>query len=358
MMNIGSAICYARTIEAEAVSQIASIEASAIGGSSAHIRIMPDAHAGKGCVIGTTMYVGEYAIPSVVGVDIGCGVLAYHISQRLTSADIHALDVFCRTGLVSGCHVRSVPLSANGSELVREMHCVSALRSLEYIACSMGTLGGGNHFVELDVASDGSYWLIVHTGSRHLGLEVANYYQTIADTSENGCLSGMALEMYLHDIALCQRWAVMSRRAIMADIMTAMGWTSCGEIESIHNYIDTDNMILRKGAISAQRGEMCLIPLNMRDGTLLCRGRGSAEWNFSAPHGAGRLMSRGQAKRTVSLEAFQTAMAGIVSSSVCTATIDESPFAYKDYQEIMEVVGDTVEIMERITPVFNYKATD
>lgn len=353
MIEIGSAICYARTVEESALQQIAEIERSAIGGESAHIRIMPDAHSGKGCVIGTTMLVADKVIPSVVGVDIGCGVVAYHISSDIS---ITELDAFCSAHIVSGQSILPHPLAYDGTDLLHQLYCYDFLRSEEYLSRSLGTLGGGNHFIELDVAQDGSYWLIIHSGSRHLGIEVALYYQQIAD-SLDGYLYGEDMEHYLHDIDLCQQWAVASRSAIAEQILDGLGLQYDDMIESIHNYVDVEHMILRKGAISAQYGEMCLIPLNMRDGTLICRGRGCAEWNYSAPHGAGRLMSRDQARQSIALEDFEESMQGIVSSTVCQATIDESPFAYKDYAEIMEIVQDTVEIVERIVPVFNYKAT-
>lgn len=355
MYHVGSAIVYAQTVEASALQQVAQIEASPIGGVDAHMRIMPDCHSGKGCVIGTTMHVLDKVVPSVVGVDIGCGVLAYHIVSPLSHDDVLALDAYCSAHVVAGQHVRQVALQDCGMDLLMQLYCVDALRSLDYLARSMGTLGGGNHFIELDASGDGSHWLMVHSGSRHLGVEVASYYQQFAD--EMGYIEGELLDHYLHDVDICQRWAEMSRVAILDDIVAGLGWSVDGSMESIHNYIDVDEMILRKGAISAHYGEMCLIPLNMRDGVLLCRGLGSAEWNYSAPHGAGRLMSRGQAKREISLADFEASMAHIVSSSVCVGTLDESPFAYKDYQEIMSIVGDTVDIIERLLPVFNFKAS-
>lgn len=355
MYQIGSAIVYAQTVEDSALQQIAEIESSVIGGASAHIRIMPDCHSGKGCVIGTTMHVCDKVIPSVVGVDIGCGVLAYHIADVLLHEDILALDAFCSSSVYAGRKVREFPLADCGLDLLRQLYCYDSLGSVDYLARSLGTLGGGNHFIELDVSFDGSHWLMVHSGSRHLGVEVAKYYQDFAD--EYGYIEGELLAHYLHDIDLCQQWAHRSRVAILDDIVKGLGWSVTDSLESVHNYIDVDEMILRKGAISAHYGESCLIPLNMRDGVLLCVGRGSEEWNYSAPHGAGRLMSRGRAKKEISLDAFVESMSHIVSSSVSVSTLDESPFAYKDYQEIISIVGDTVEIVERLLPVFNFKAS-
>ena len=355
MYYVGSAIVYALTVEDSALQQIAEIEASAIGGASAHMRIMPDCHSGKGCVIGTTMHVADKVVPSVVGVDIGCGVLAYHVSDYLSHDDILALDTYCSSSVVAGKNVRAVALADNGVDLLEKLHCYDALKSVDYLARSLGSLGGGNHFIELDKASDGSHWLMVHSGSRHLGVEVANYYQTFAD--EVGYIDGELLDNYLHDVDICQQWAHKSRVAILDEIVSVLGWSVDDSLESIHNYIDVSEMILRKGAISAHYGESCLIPLNMRDGVLLCVGRGSADWNYSAPHGAGRLMSRGQAKREIALDDFIDSMSDIVSSSVCADTLDESPFAYKDYQEIMAIVGDTVDIVDRLLPVFNFKAS-
>jgi RNA-splicing ligase RtcB len=355
MYQVGSAIVYALTVEESALQQVAEIEASAIGGASAHMRVMPDCHSGKGCVIGTTMHVIDKVIPSVVGVDIGCGVLAYHIVDSLSHEDVLALDAYCSSSVVAGHHVHQIALEDSGVDLLQQLYCFDSLRSVDYLARSMGSLGGGNHFIELDVASDGSHWLMVHSGSRHLGVEVAGYYQAFAD--EMGYIEGELLDHYLHDVDICQQWAHQSRMSILDDVVSALGWSVDDSLESIHNYIDVDEMILRKGAISAHLGESCLIPLNMRDGVLLCVGRGSAEWNYSAPHGAGRLMSRGQAKREISLDAFVDSMSHIVSSSVCVDTIDESPFAYKDYQEIMSIIGDTVDIIDRLMPVFNFKAS-
>lgn len=386
---------YAVTIEQEAISQITAMANSPLG-ESAHIRIMPDAHAGKGCTIGTTMYIVDKVCPNLVGVDIGCGMYGVHLRGELTADDIAVLDNFCNQRIYSGMNVRTEPvIMSKQNKLIPNLRCYEALTDVTRLYNSMGTLGGGNHFIELDQAGDGSYWLIIHSGSRNLGKQVAEYYQhkaeqVLTDNYTNArraiieqlkqenrqtdiqaelakitkmpatgleYLTGKDMEDYLHDMAIVQQWANLNRRFIATSIVDNMGWDYTDTIETIHNYIDIENMILRKGSISANYNERCLIPMNMRDGTLICRGKGNAEWNYSAPHGAGRLMSRAKAKQEIKLQDFEQSMKGIVSSTVCDSTIDESPFAYKDYHEIMEAVKDTVWIEERIIPVFNYKAT-
>jgi RNA-splicing ligase RtcB len=384
---------YAETIENEAISQITSI-ANSLLGEDAHIRIMPDAHAGKGCVIGTTMRFNGKVCPNIVGVDIGCGVLAYKIAQK--DIDLEKLDKVCREVIVSGQAAREKIVEPElQEELLPRLFCWDKLRHKEYLYQSLGTLGGGNHFIELNKDQKGNYWLLIHSGSRNLGKQVAEWYQNLAvcchqdrytaqkfelieslkmqgryseietELSKLPRLPSTGLEYlecgnvkdYLHDMEICQYWASFNRALIAKDIFDAMDWTITEKIVSVHNYIDIENQIIRKGAISAQKGELCLIPLNMRDGTLICIGKGNEDWNYSAPHGAGRLMSRSKAKQEVSLEAFKDSMKDVYSSTVCEATIDESPFAYKDMEEIMRAVEPTVEIIERIVPIYNYKAT-
>ena len=384
---------YAETIEQEAVSQITQMANSPIG-EDAHIRIMPDAHAGKGCVIGTTMKFNGKVCPNIVGVDIGCGVLGYKIAQK--DVDLEKLDKVCREVIVSGQAAREEIVESKLQEnLLPKLWCWEDLRHKEYLYQSLGTLGGGNHFIELNKDEEGNYWLLIHSGSRNLGKQVAEYYQKLAEHSlvdEHLALRADLIEFlkrqgrqdeieaelakvprrpatgleylqggnvkdYLHDMAICQAWASFNRALIAKDIIDAMQWEVVNRIESVHNYIDIENSIIRKGAISAQKDELCFIPLNMRDGTLICRGKGNPDWNYSAPHGAGRLMSRAKAKELISLEEFQDSMKDVYSSTVCKATIDEAPFAYKDMEEIMNAIEPTVEIIERIIPVYNYKAT-
>lgn len=386
-------VIYAETIEQEAISQITQMANSPIG-EDAHIRIMPDAHAGKGCVIGTTMQFNGKVCPNIVGVDIGCGVLAYHLT--CTEVDLEKLDKVCREVIVSGQAAREKAVFLQyQTDILSDLYCWEYLHNKEYLYQSLGTLGGGNHFIELNQAKDGLYWLLVHSGSRNLGKQVAEYYQKLAENTikerfeaeklnlidtlkKQGrqaeiagelaklkrppatgleYLSGDLVEDYLHDMAICQEWAEVNRDTIAKDIINAMNWDYIKVIQSVHNYIDIDAAIIRKGAIAARKDELCLIPLNMRDGTLICRGKGNPEWNYSAPHGAGRLMSRSKAKELISLEDFQDSMKDVYSSTVCKATIDEAPFAYKDMEEIMNAIEPTVEIIERIIPVYNYKAT-
>lgn len=385
---------YAETIEDEAISQITSIANSPLG-EDAHIRIMPDAHAGKGCVIGTTMKFNGKVCPNIVGVDIGCGVLGYKIAQR--NVDLEKLDKVCREVIVSGQAAREKIVKPElQKELLPRLFCWDRLRHKEYLYQSLGTLGGGNHFIELNKDQKSNYWLLIHSGSRNLGKQVAEWYQKLAertivddhfalraDLIESLKMQGRQEEIevelakiprrpvtgleyleggnvkdYLHDMAICQTWASFNRVLIAKDIIDAMQWEVVSRIESVHNYIDIKNSIIRKGAISAQKDELCFIPLNMRDGTLICRGKGNPDWNYSAPHGAGRIMSRAKAKELISLEEFQDSMKDVYSSTVCEATIDESPFAYKDMEEIIRAVEPTVEICERLIPIYNYKATN
>lgn len=386
-------IIYAETIEQEAISQITQMANSPIG-EDAHIRIMPDAHAGKGCVIGTTMKFNGKICPNIVGVDIGCGVVAYHLT--CTDIDLDRLDKVCREVIVSGQAARDKAVYLQmQADTLSELYCWKYLHKKDYLYKSLGTLGGGNHFIELNRAEDGSYWLLIHSGSRNLGKQVAEYYQKLAeqvivnehlavraDLIESLKMQGRQSEIevelakvprrpatgleyleggnakdYLHDMDICQVWAQSNREIIAKDIINAMDWEYNGVIESIHNYIDLSSETVRKGAISAQKNELCLIPLNMRDGTLICRGKGNPDWNYSAPHGAGRIMSRAKAKELISLEDFQDTMKDVYSSTVCRETIDESPFAYKDMEEIMTVIEPTVQIIERIISIYNFKAT-
>ena len=386
---------YAETIENEAISQITSIANSPLG-EDAHIRIMPDAHAGKGCVIGTTMKFNGKVCPNIVGVDIGCGVVAYRLAKRASEIDVKQFDEVCRSIVVSGQSVRNEALYQTTQELILpELYCWEHLQNHERLYKSLGTLGGGNHYIELNKDSDDVLWLVVHSGSRNLGKQVAEYYQKLAENVIKERFEGEKLDLieflkmqgrrseianelaklerppatgleylqgdnvkdYLHDMEICQAWAADNRCIIAKELIKAMNWRYTFVVESVHNYIDIENKIIRKGAISAQKDEPCLIPLNMRDGTLLCVGKGNEDWNYSAPHGAGRLMSRSKAKQEVSLEAFQDSMKDVYSSTVCEATIDESPFAYKDMEEIMRAVEPTVEIYERLIPIYNYKAT-
>lgn len=389
---------YAETIEDEAIGQIIQMANSPVG-MDANIRIMPDAHAGKGCVIGTTMKIYDKVCPNLVGVDIGCGIAAAHITTPLSQEEYEALNIYCNTNIVSGRNVYTLQSKENytqSEQLINQLRCQPYLNRLDYLHCSLGTLGGGNHFIELNKAVDGTHWLMVHSGSRNLGVQVAKHYQSRAESvlkteyaemraavinecHKNGTpekisarlamiqkvpatgleyIEGDNLSNYLWDMHICQMWAQKNREAIINNILHGLNWASDEYIETIHNYIEVDKGILRKGAIAAYEGQKCIIPLNMRDGSLICVGKGNEDWNYSAPHGAGRLMSRAVAKSLLDMEEFYSSMEGIVSSSVCQSTIDESPMAYKDYEEIMLAIEPTVDIIERVLPVFNYKAIE
>lgn len=356
------------------------------------IRIMPDTHAGKGCVIGTTMTIKDKVIPNLVGVDIGCGM--YAIKLKESDIDCERLDNVIRNYVPSGFDIHNHAIAkSNITDIIAPIDVDRAMRSL-------GTLGGGNHFIEMNRDKTGALWLVIHTGSRHLGIEVCKHYQklaysklnkdsygqkvndlianlklqgrqseievelkklkskTIAIPEDLAYVEGQDFENYIHDMKITQEHAMINRETIAQQIIKHMGFTIVDAFQTIHNYIDTDNMILRKGSVSAANGETLIIPMNMRDGSLICRGKGNADWNNSAPHGAGRLMSRSQAKSNITLEEFQNSMQGIYSTSVTSSTIDESPMAYKPMESIIENVKDTVDIIDIIKPIYNFKASD
>jgi tRNA-splicing ligase RtcB len=359
------------------------------------IRIMPDVHKGAGCTIGTTMTITDKLVPNIVGVDIGCGMETIVLEEK--SLDLEALDKFIHGHIPAGENIRKAAhafacdIDLTELEIAREV-------DLKRAECSIGTLGSGNHFIEVDKDDAGQLYLVIHSGSRHIGLEVAKYYQRAGyeellqagkgagaklvaaykeqgRTSEIGkalaelkkqqkegispnlaYVSGATFYKYLHDMKLMQAFAVLNRKAMAADILQALNLHKKEEFTTIHNYIDTENMILRKGAVSARKGERLLIPMNMRDGSLICIGKGNEDWNNSAPHGAGRLMSRSAAFSKLSLEEFKHEMEGIYSTSVSKKTLDESPMAYKDMNEILKFVEPTVEVIKTIKPIYNFKA--
>lgn len=381
----GEAVVYAETIEQEAISQVIAMANSPVG-ENAHIRIMPDAHAGKGCVIGTTMKVTDKVCPNLVGVDIGCGVDLVRTDIDFGSR-LEELDKVIRENIPYGMEVRQGEAYPTYRSL-KDLRCWDKLSKdvQERAERTLGTLGGGNHFIE--AYKDG--WLSVHSGSRNIGKEVATYYQKLAEkriseqnykvlheemlkvepakreewlkehkvsvATELSYLTGQDMQDYLHDVSIMQEFANQNRFTMLFIITQVMKGRMLNHIQSIHNYIDLDAMTLRKGAISAKEDETLVIPLNMRDGILICKGKGNEEWNCSAPHGAGRLYSRSKAKELFSVDDFKETMEGIFSTCIGTSTIDESPFAYKDYEEIMRVIEPTVEIKERLIPIFNFKA--
>ncbi|HOQ08194.1 MAG TPA: RtcB family protein [Clostridiales bacterium] len=328
------------------------------------IRIMPDAHAGAGCTIGTTMTVRDKVVPNLVGVDIGCGMETVLLNER--EIDLEKLDRVIYNHIPAGFDIRNKEHPYVRNVELEKLACrkhVDMGRAL----LSVGTLGGGNHFIEVDRNNSGGLYLVVHSGSRHLGKQVAEYYQDRAWNELKGRASisrqlayvhGESYRDYLNDMRIVQKYAAMNRRAIVDEILARMDLTARDRFTTIHNYIDLDSMILRKGAISARKGERVLIPINMRDGSLICIGKGNEDWNYSAPHGAGRIMSRREAKKAISLEEYEKTMEGIYSTTVNRSTLDECALAYKPMDEIIGNIRDTVEIIEIIKPVYNFKAAE
>ena len=357
------------------------------------IRIMPDAHAGIGCTIGTTMTLADKATPNLVGVDIGCGMIVAELGK--VYVDPIKLEELIVRNIPSGMNVReqATEETTDGLALVDALRCPCGRR--EYNALSVGTLGGGNHFIELDEDDEGNMYLVIHSGSRNLGKKVCDWYQKRAEKerydSGQGVvaeliarlkaegrakdiqaelkklprqfgsrdplayLDGQSFEDYIHDMSLCQRFAELNRKTMVRVITEGMNLQPKTVWQTIHNYIDIEHMILRKGAISARDGERVIIPMNMRDGSLICIGKGNPDWNWSAPHGAGRLMSRSAAFKKIQLDAFKNDMKGVASWSVCDSTKDEAPAAYKPMESILKQIGPTVEVERIIRPVYNYK---
>ena len=394
--KFATAKCFAKTVEQEAIDQIrAMCDTPVTEGST--VRIMPDVHAGKGCTIGTTMTIHGRAVPNVVGVDIGCGM--YTLRLNATDIDFARLDAAAHY-VPSGKNVWEGRKEAFDLEALR---CYRNLKDSRRLQRSLGTLGGGNHFIEVDKGSDGALYLVIHTGSRNLGKQVAEYYQKLAVDLHQGAddylrqreamiaeykaagrrkelqkalkdlkwiktplsmpaelcyLYGDYLNDYLHDVEICQRFALRNRELIAEILLAHTGLTGSDGFHTIHNYIDTAEMILRKGAIAAHAGEKVLIPINMRDGSILATGRGNPDWNFSAPHGAGRLMSRTEAFRTLSMEDYKASMQGIYTTSVQPDTLDEAPMAYKSLDEILDMVQDSVDVIDILKPVYNFKAAE
>jgi RNA-splicing ligase RtcB len=327
---------------------------------------MPDAHAGAGAVIGFTSTLGSKIIPNIVGVDIGCGVLAFNIGKRNDlKIDFEKVDSFIKENIPFGMNVRNNAvkdfITSFSMDKVKKI-CNDQGQDYERVLKSLGTLGSGNHFIEIDIDEEDDYWILIHTGSRNFGLKIANYYQSIAK-SKCGKMGGLEFlegedaNNYLHDMYIAQMYASDNRRLIGYLFLKKFLGILYGDIvESVHNYIKMNDKIIRKGAISAYSGEKVIIPLNMRDGAIIGIGKGNKEWNFSAPHGAGRILSRSKAKETVSLDDFKETMKGIWSSCIGKGTLDESPFVYKDANSIIELIDETVLIQKRLKPVYNFKA--
>ena len=394
--KVSEAICFAKVIEDEAIAQIQRMCDYPL---SNKIRIMPDVHAGKGCTIGTTMTITDKAVPNTVGVDIGCGMFTVNIGNEdidFAKFDEAAHFIPSGTDVWEGRQTRYD---------LTQLICYRELKDSRRIERSIGTLGGGNHFIEIDRSRSGVNYLVVHSGSRNLGKQVAEHYQRIAidlakgldeyfrqrdeiiktykeqgrrteiqsalkelqkhrqetepSVPEDLCfLHDNYLADYLHDIKICQDFAKLNREKIAEVLLSRTGITASDSFHTVHNYIDTDEMILRKGAIAAHNGERVLIPINMRDGSIIAVGKGNPDWNYSAPHGAGRIMSRSSAKERLSMTEYQESMAGIYTTSINERTLDEAPMAYKSLDDIIDIVEDSVDVIEIMKPIYNFKASD
>ena len=392
----GTAKVFTDVVDEDSVNQVITLlNQPYIEGSK--IRMMPDIHAGAGCTIGTTMTIKDKICPNLVGVDIGCGMETVRIAEK--EIDFARLDEINHKYIPCGRDVRKQLHKLNDQIDLTQLRC-SPYVNLSRAQRSIGTLGGGNHFIEVDRGENGDLFIVVHSGSRHIGNEVAKYYQdegrkafwggachqvdaTIAELKAQGrfqeiqptierlrkeheialpkdlaYVEGRLFDDYIHDMKIIQHFATLNRKAMMDVILVGMRLTAVEQFTTIHNYIDTDNMILRKGAVAAYAGQKLLIPINMRDGSLICIGKGNPDWNCSAPHGAGRLMSRKEAFKRLSLEEYRKEMEGIYTTCVDRTTLDEAPMAYKGMDEIISHIGPTVDIVERITPVYNFKAAE
>ena len=391
---------YTENIEPAATAQIYALMAQPPF-QGAKVRIMPDVHFGKGCVVGFTSTMTTMAIPNVIGVDIGCGMLTAELGiLEMDEKQLAEMDCYIKENIPSGSAIYKE--AQKGAEsLVKKLRCYKELRDVRVLFCSLGSLGGGNHFIEMDKDEEGNYYLVIHSGSRSLGLQVAHIYQNRAvaycknkgkeekdsavvqlknsgrqgdipdalaeisakyakwtKTPADMCfLEGKDLEDYLHDVRICQEFASMSRKIMADKICKFLGVFNYSSFETVHNFIDEEN-IIRKGAIPAKKGQRVLIPMNMRDGCILGVGKGNPDWNHSAPHGAGRLLTRGEAKELISVEEFKEAMEGIFTTTANASTIDESPMAYKPMDEILHYITPAIEIEKMIKPIYNFKAAN
>ena len=391
-----TAVIYTDNIDETTIAQVKMMcDQEYLSGS--RIRIMPDVHAGLGSTIGTTLTISDKVVPNMVGVDIGCGMETVRISQK--NIDLQKLDGLIYQNIPSGRMIRNSEHELSAHIDLSLLRCAEKA-DIRRAKKSIGTLGGGNHFIEVSRDDEGFLYVVIHSGSRHLGTEVAGYYQRegflqrsnagkaqtealAADlkaqgrekeiekqikaikkaaeersviSKETAYADGELFDDYIHDMKLTQQFAVLNRKAMMDEIIRGMNLDIQEQFTTIHNYIDTDEMILRKGAVSAKEGEKLLIPINMRDGSLICIGKGNADWNYSAPHGAGRLMSRKKAFQSFSMQQFEESMKGIYTTSVSKKTLDECPMAYKDMDEIVKNITPTAEIVKIIRPVYNFKA--
>ena len=360
--DYNQAIIYTKILEKNAEKQIINLLNQEFIKDST-IRIMPDVHAGIGCTIGTTMTVWDKIVPNLVGVDIGCGMETVLLENN--HIDFKKLDEIIHEYIPAGFSIRKTIHSYLKYVELDNLICKDFI-NLERARLSLGTLGGGNHFIEVNKDEDEKTYLVVHSGSRHLGKQVAEYYQKLAfkNLSERNIkidknlayLDEQSLKNYLNDMSIVQKYAEYNRHTIVDEIVKRMNLKVQNSFTTVHNYIDLEDMILRKGAVSAKKGEKILIPINMRDGSLHCIGKGNKDWNESAPHGAGRLVSRRSAKDIFTLSDFKKSMDGIYTSTINKGTLDEAPFAYKPIEEIISNIKDTVEIYKSLKPLYNFKS--
>lgn len=352
---------YTDSIESSAEGQIKKLLDQSFAENS-KIRIMPDVHAGAGCTIGTTMTISDKVVPNLVGVDIGCGMET--IALKNTRAELPKLDSFIHENIPAGMTVRTDVHKYICETHLEKLRCKKNI-NIQRGELSLGTLGGGNHFIEIDKDDEGKLYLTVHSGSRNIGLQVAQFYQDAAFKAlgsqeeipyELAYCEGSLLDDYLHDMEIMQEFADWNRRAIADTILKGCKLKEDSRFTTIHNYIDTEHGILRKGAVSAQKGETLLIPINMRDGALICEGLGNEDWNYSAPHGAGRLMSRKEVKDTFTVNAYKKEMTGIYSSTINEETLDECPMAYKSTEDILSHISPAAKVIKQIKPIYNFKA--
>lgn len=393
-----TAIVFTTDLEPQAEAQIQAVcDQEAF--SQSKIRIMPDVHAGMGCTIGTTMTITDKIVPGMVGVDIGCGIETVEIVPH--DIDFNRLDQIIRRRIPSGREVRRTPHPLHEQADLGSLRCRNNV-NLNRARHSIGTLGGGNHFIEVAEDGEGGLYAVVHSGSRHIGHEVATYYQREAVKQLSGTsqaqigriiedlkakgrkkeiartlrrlkreagrklpvpqdlayVEGRLMDDYLHDMAIIQRFAVLNRQAMVDILMESMGWVEKSRFTTIHNYVELQSMVLRKGAVSAKAGEKLLIPINMRDGSLICQGLGNPDWNYSAPHGAGRLMSRRAAFSSLNLGDYRSQMKGIFTTSVNLDTLDEAPMAYKSIDFIRQSITPTAKVLHQIKPLYNFKASE
>ena len=393
----GTAKVFTDNLDEESINQIKEMLDSPVAKNS-NMRIMPDVHAGAGCVIGTTMKITDKIIPYFVGVDIGCGIAVQHIDAK--DVNLTKIDNIIHERIPAGFEIRDIPHDLAKYTDINKLKCKGFLSNFHKFDCAIGTLGGGNHFIEISMDEDSEeFYLIIHSGSRNLGKQVADFYQNLAAQlsslslsvekaalierlKEEGRHKEIASELkklsetvpkknmeylqdqvmddYIHDMKIVQEYASFNRHVIAAEIMNAAGWNIDyeGQFETVHNYIDTDTMILRKGAVSARDGERLIIPMNMAWGSVIATGKGNKDWNYSCAHGAGRIMSRKEAQRNLSMDDYKNTMKGIYSTCVTPSTLDESPQAYKDPEEVLNNLTDTIRIEKRLIPIYNFKANE